>query len=88
MGSCKGLNWLSYFDPHKDSKAVWGRSGDLTDSRMLCPCCGRGTPRMKCPLKGRLVIRGICYEDVYININRSNYVANLEQIVHYQQYQL
>ena len=48
------LIWLSYFDPRKDSKRVWWRSKDLTDTRMATPCRDRGTPRMKCPLKGRL----------------------------------
>jgi len=40
------MNWLSYFDPRKDYKRVWRRSGDLTDTRIWCPCCGRGTPCM------------------------------------------
>jgi len=49
-----GLIWLSYFDPRKDYKTVWWRRGDLTDTRMRCPCCGRGTPRMNRPFKGHL----------------------------------
>ena len=46
------LIWLSYFDPRKDYKTVWWRSGDLTDAGITTPCRDRGTPRMKCPLKG------------------------------------
>ena len=32
------LIWLSYFDPRKDSKRVWWRSGDLTNTGMEHPC--------------------------------------------------
>jgi len=53
LGVCMRLIWLSYFDPHKDYKWIWWCHGDLTDTRMWCPCCGRGTPRMKRPFKGR-----------------------------------
>ena len=53
LGVCMRLIWLSYFDPRKDSKRVWWRSGDLTNTGMEHPCRDRGTPRMKCPLKGQ-----------------------------------
>ena len=55
MGVYMGLIWLSYFDPHKDYKKVWWRSGDLTDTGINAPCHDRGTPRMNCPLKGRFI---------------------------------
>ena len=47
------LIWLSYFDQRKDYKTSWWRSGDLTDTRITTPCHVRGTPRKKCPFKGR-----------------------------------
>ena len=47
------LIWLSYFDPRKNSKRVWWRSEDVTDTRRITPCRDRGTPRMKRPLKGQ-----------------------------------
>jgi len=34
LGVCLGLIWLSYFDPHKDSKRVWWPSENLTDTRI------------------------------------------------------
>ena len=47
------LIWLSYFDPHKDGKTVWWRSGDLTDTRITTPYLDRDTLRMKRPFKGQ-----------------------------------
>jgi hypothetical protein len=55
LGVCMRLIWLSYFDPRKDNKTVWWRSGDLTDTRMATPCHDRGTPLMNCPFKGHFI---------------------------------
>ena len=41
LGICMSLIWLSYFDPRKDGKRVWWRSGDLTDTRMADPWSAR-----------------------------------------------
>jgi hypothetical protein len=48
-----GLIWLSYFDPRKEYKTVWWRSGDLTETRIDTPCRDWDALRMKRPLKGR-----------------------------------
>jgi hypothetical protein len=50
------LIWLSYFDLRKDGKTVWWRSEDLTDARMATPYRRRGTPHMKRPLKGQIIL--------------------------------
>jgi hypothetical protein len=53
LGVCMRLVWLSYFDQRKECGKVWWDGGDLTDTRMWCPCCSRDTQSMECPLKGQ-----------------------------------
>jgi hypothetical protein len=67
MGSCKGLNWLSYFDPRKDYKWVWWCRGDSTDTGMTTPCRDRGAPRMKCPFKGHYLLTMTAALDLIIS---------------------